>query len=69
MITTDMALRSRAALMADHLITTELFHKYGQTADIELVSRATFRVTLREGSRVHVVAGTAKECLAKLSDE
>lgn len=67
MITTDAGLKARAGLMADHINTTELFHKYGQTADIELVSRATFRVTLREGTSVHVVAGSAKECLEKLT--
>jgi hypothetical protein len=65
MITTDKTLRTRAALMAAAMIETELFGKYGQQ-DIQLVSPGTFVVSVRTGTSVHVVAGTAKECLAKL---
>jgi hypothetical protein len=52
---------SRAMSAAD-----QLFTRYGRTAEIQIVGLGTFVVTVRDGSSIHVVAGTARECLSRL---
>jgi hypothetical protein len=52
--------------MAASMAADELFYRYGKRGDIQIVSPGTFVVTVRSDRGVHVVAGTAKECLTKL---
>lgn len=67
--TTDPTIAARAAVIAANMHADELFAKWGKRGDIQIVAPATYVVTVRSEHGIHVVAGTAKECIEKLEGE
>jgi hypothetical protein len=69
MTTTDPTQAAKAATIGASMAADRLFREYGVRGEIQIVAHGTYVVTLREGSAVHIVAGTARECLDKLDGE